>query len=271
MVRKLSELIVLIKGGGEVASSIAHRLHRSHFRVCLTEIANPLAVSRGTAFSEAVSDGVKTIEAVTAELVSSSSEEIYRVWRQENIPIVIDPEAAIKEELKPDVLIDAIMAKRNTGSKISDALLVIGLGPGFYAGRDVHIVVESNHSNNLGRVILEGEAERDTGTPVAIGGLAKERVVWASQTGIFTTDKEIGDSVIAGEVVGRVGDQPLEVPISGILRGLIRDGVRVSKNTKLVEVDPINDRAVCYVIRDKMRAIAGGVLEAIMLKFNIGE
>lgn len=269
--RKLSELIVLIKGGGEVASGIVHRLHCSHFQSCLTEIATPLAVSRGTTFSEAVFDRVKTIEGVTAELVSVSPEEIYKVWRRGNIPIVIDPEASIKDKIKPDVLVDATMAKRNIGTKITDAPLVIGMGTGFYAGRDVHIVVETNHSNNLGRVILDGEAEENTGAPVAIGGLTKERVTWAPQAGIFTTDRELGDSVVAHQIVGRVGDQPLEAPISGILRGLMRDGVKVSKKTKLVEVDPINDKAVCYVIRDKMRAIAGGVLEAIMLKFNTGE
>lgn len=270
MMRRLSELTVLIRGGGEIASAIAHRSHRSHFRVCLTEIANPVAVSRGTTFSEAVFDEVKTIEGVTAELVSISLEEIYRVWEQRNIPIVIDPEASVKEELQPNVLVDATMVKRNIGTKITDARLVIGMGPGFYAGRDVHIVVESNHSNDLGKVILEGEAEKNTRTPVAIGGLTRERVIWAPKAGTFTTDREIGDSVVAGEVVGQVGDLGLQAPISGILRGLLRNGVKVSKNTKLVEVDPINDSAVCYVIRDKMRAIAGGVLEAIMLKFNIG-
>ena len=268
--RKLSELIVLIKGGGEVASGIAHRLHRNHFRVCLTEIANPLAVSRGTTFSEAVFDGVKTIMGVKAELVPASPEEIYRVWQQENIPIVIDPEASIKDKLKPDVLVDAIMAKRNTGTEITDAPLVIGVGPGFYAGRDVHIVVETNHSHNLGRVIVEGEAERNTGIPLAIGGLTKERVVWAPRAGIFTTDKEIGDSVVAHQIVGQVGDVPLEAPIGGMLRGLLRDGVRVSKGSKLIEIDPVNDRAICNFIADKMRKIGDGVVEAIMLKFNIG-
>ncbi len=268
--RKLSELIVLIKGGGEVASGIAHRLHRSHFRLCLTELANPRAVSRGTTFSEAVFDGVKTIMGVKAELVPASPEEIYRVWQQGNIPIVIDPEASIKEKIKPDVLVDAIVAKQNTGTKIIDAPLVIGLGPGFYAGRDVHIVVETNHSRNLGRVILEGEAERNTGIPVAIGGLTKERVVWAPQAGIFTTNREIGDSVVAHQIVGQVGDVPLEAPIGGMLRSLLRDGVRVSKGSKLIEIDPVNDRAICNFIADKMRKIGEGVVEAIMLKYNIG-
>lgn len=269
MVRKLSELIVLIKGGGEIASGIAHRLHRSHFRVCLTEIANPLAVSRGTSFSEAVFDGEKSIEGVTAEFVSP--EKIHAVWRRGNIAIVLDPTASLKNELNPDVLVDATMAKRNLGTKITDAPLVIGMGAGFYVGRDVHVVVETNHSHNLGRVIVEGEAEENTGVPVAIGGLTKGRVIWAPRSGTFTTDREIGDLVAAGEVVGQIGDLRLEAPVGGMLRGLMRNGVKVSKGAKLVEVDPVNDRAVCYVIRDKMRAIAGGVLEAIMLKLNVTE
>lgn len=269
--RKLSELTVLIRGGGEVASGIAHRLHLSHFRVCLMEIANPLAVSRGTSFSEAVFDGEKTVEGVAAQLVFASLEEIYKAWEQENIAIVIDPEAFLKDKIKPDVLVDATMAKRNIGTKITDASLVIGVGPGFYAGKDVHIVVETNHSNNLGRVILEGEAEKNTGAPVAIGGLTKERVIWAPQAGTFTTDREIGDSVIASEVVGRIGDLGLPAPISGMLRGLMRSGVKVSKGSKLVEVDPINDSAICDFITDKMRVIGKGVLEAIMLKFNVSD
>ena len=268
--RKLSELIVLIKGGGEVASGIAHRLHLSHLRVCLTEIANPLAVSRGVTFSEAVFDGIKIIMGVKAELVSALPKDIYRVWQQGNIPIVVDPETSIKEKIKPEVLVDAIMAKRNSGTKISDAPLVIGVGPGFYAGRDVHMVVESNHSSNLGRVILEGKAEKNTGIPVAVGGLTKERVIWAPKAGVFTSNREIGDSVVAGEVVGWVGDLSLKAPISGMLRGLIRSGVGVSKGSKLIEVDPLNDKAICNIITDKMRRIGEGALQAIMLKFNTG-
>ena len=265
---KLSEFIVLIRGGGEVASGIAYRLHLSHIRVCLTEVATPLAVSRGTTFSEAVFDGVKTVMGVRAELVPAQQEEIYRVWQQGSIPIIIDPEASIKERIKPDVLVDAIMAKRKTDTKITDAQLVIGVGPGFYAGRDVHVVVESNHSRNLGRVIFEGEAEKNTGIPVAIGGLAEERVVWSPRAGIFTSNREIGDPVVAGEVVGQVGDLPLEAPISGMLRGLIRSGVSVAKGSKLIEVDPVHDSITCNYITDKMLAIGEGVLKAIMLRLN---
>ncbi len=268
--QKLSELVVLIKGGGEVASGIAYRLHLSHLRVYLTEIANPVAVTRGTTFSEAVFDGVKEIMGVKAELIPNREEEIYRVWQHGNIPVVIDPEASIKDKIKPDVLVDAIMAKKNTRTKITDAHLVIGIGPGFYAGRDVHIVVESNNSPNLGKVILEGEAEKNTGIPVEIGGLTKERVVWSPKAGVFTSNKEIGDSVVAGEIIAHIGDRPLKAPLSGMLRGLIRSGIRVVEGSKLIEVDPIHDRATCNLITNKMMTIGEGVFKAIKLKFNGG-
>jgi len=266
--RKLSELVVLIKGGGEVASGIAYRLHLSRFRVCLTEVATPLAVTRGTTFSEAIFDGVKEIMGVKAELVPAQQEEIYRVWRQGNIPIVIDPKTLIKEKIKPDVLVDAIMAKRNTGTKLTDTPLVIGVGPGFYAGEDVHVVIESNHSHNLGKVILNGESEKDTGIPVSIGGLTKERVVRAPKAGVFTSGKQIGDSVVAGEVIGHIGDCPLPAPISGMLRGLIRSGVSVAKGAKLIEVDQVHDREICYIIARKVMTIGEGVFQAIKLKYN---
>jgi xanthine dehydrogenase accessory factor len=254
---------VLIKGAGEVASGVAHCLYRHHFRVCLTEVARPLAVCRGVTFSEAVFDSLKTIEGVTAELTAKSVEDIHRVWGRGNIPLIVDPTASIIGQLRPSVLVDAIMGKRNTGTRLSDTPLVIGMGTGFFAGRDVHAVVETNHAHNLGRVILEGEAEANTGIPVVIGGLAKERVVWARGAGIFTSEMEIGDSVAAGQMVGRVGDRSVAAPIGGILRGLIRSGVKVARGDKLIEVDPVNDRAICYTIRDKVRVIANGVLEAI--------
>ncbi|HEY78271.1 MAG TPA: EF2563 family selenium-dependent molybdenum hydroxylase system protein [Dehalococcoidia bacterium] len=254
---------VLIKGAGEVASGVAHHLHRNHFRVCLTEVAQPLAVSRGVAFSEAVFDGSKTIEGVTAELTAKSIEAINQVWTRGNIPLVVDPTASIVGQLRPEVLIDAIMGKRNTGTRLGDAPLVIGLGTGFYAGRDVHAVVETSHSHSLGKVILEGEAEANTGMPIVIGGLAKERVVWAPEAGTFTSEMEIGGSVAAGQTVGWIDDRPLAAPLAGMLRGLIRSGVRVRRGEKLIEVDPVNDPAICLTIRDKMRVIAAGVLEAI--------
>jgi xanthine dehydrogenase accessory factor len=226
-------------------------------------------VCRGVCYSEAIFDGTKTIEGVTAERVAASVEEIRRVWQKGDIPIAIDPSASIKEALHPDVLVDAIMLKRKSGTTIHDAPLVIGLGPDFYAGRDVHIVVETNNSNNIGMVITEGEAEINTGIPLSIGGLTVERVLWAEQDGVVKSDRVIGETVRSGEPVGTIGDRQLKAPLDGIIRGLVRDGVQVATGAKLVEIDPVNDRSVCYTIRDKMRAIAGGVLEAIMFVYNV--
>jgi xanthine dehydrogenase accessory factor len=265
----LSDLVVLIKGGGEVASGVAHKLHRSHFKVCLTEIPGALAVSRGTAFSEAVFDGTKEIEGVTTELVPATLKDIRQSWQHNRIPLIIDPETAIKKALKPDVLIDGRMIKKNTDTKITDAPLVIGLGTGFTAGKDVHIIVETLQGPNLGRLITKGAAAQNTGEPVAIAGLGKKRVVWAPEAGTFTTDLEIGQKVTANQEVGRIGRISLKAPMAGMLRGLIRDGVKVRQGEKLIEVDPVNDSSICFIIRDKMRTIAGGVLEAILTKYNV--
>jgi xanthine dehydrogenase accessory factor len=268
--QNLNELIVLIKGAGEVASAIAHRLFRAHFKVVLTEIEKPLAVSRGTCYCEAVWDGDKTIEGITARLVPNTLEDIKNAWTNGTIPMLIDPEASIRESLKPDVFIDATMMKQKSAENIINyAPLVIGLGPGFCAGRDVHMVVETYQDNNLGRVILIGEALPNTGLPVEIGGLDKERVIWADSRGMFKTNKELGEMVESGETIGYLGKQELKAPLKGFLRGLIRSHVTVNKGAKLIEVDHINDPAIVNDIRNKMRAISGGVLEAIMLRFNV--
>jgi xanthine dehydrogenase accessory factor len=268
MSKKLNELTVLIKGGGEVASGVAHRLYRAHFRVCLTDTPQPQAVSRGVSFSEAVYDGEKELEGVVAKLVKSAS-EIDTVWGENKIPIIVDPKTAIKDTIRPSILIDAIMAKRNLGTRLSDAALVIGLGPGFQAGKDVHLVVETNNSERLGEVIFAGEAEENTGIPIAIDGLTSERVLHSLGSGLFVTEREIGEQVTAGEVIASVGGQALKAPISGIVRALLRSGIQVKEGTKLVEIDQVASKEICYSIRARVRAIAGGVLEAILIWFNV--
>ena len=260
-------LVVLVKGAGEVASGVAHRLFRSHFRVCLTEISAPQAVCRGVSFCEAIYEGEKEVEGVIARRVASER-EIFQAWEEQKIPILVDPEAKVRRILQPDVLIDAIMAKRNLGTRISDAPLVIGLGPGFYADRDVHMVVETNWSENLGRVILEGEAEEDTGVPIPVGSLTFERVLHAPASGLFQTDKNIGDWVAANELIGRVGEAEVRAIVEGVLRGLLRSGIEVKRGAKLGEIDPTASREVCFRIRPKTRAISGAVLEAILARFN---
>ena len=263
----IGDIKVLIRGAGEVASAIAHKLARSNFKVCLTDIAKPIAVSRGVAFCEAVYDGEKEVAGVVAKLISSP-DEISEVWQEGKMPILIDPEAKVKDILKPDVLIDAIMAKKNLGTRITDAPLVIGLGPSFRVGRDVHIVVETNNSENIGKVLFSGEAEPNTGIPVEVAGLTEERVLRPSKKGIFRPTKKMGDKVSAGDIVGWVGDSPVRAKISGVLRAIIRGDIKVDEKTKLGEVDPRGDAELCYAIRPRTRAIAGGVLEAILYHFN---
>jgi len=264
----LANLVVLIRGGGEVASGVAHKLARARFRVCLTETSQPLAVSRGVAFCEAIYDGKKEVEGIISKRVESAN-QITSVWRQNQLPIIVDPDALVKDRIKPAVLVDALMAKQNLGTKISDALLVIGLGPGFKAKEDVHVVVETNNSERMGLVITDGEAEANTRIPIVVGGLTSERVLHSPSDGQFATDKDIGDMVAAGDIVASVAAQPLKTEIGGVVRALLRNGTVVEKGAKLGEVDPSGDKEACYTIRPRMRAIAGGVLEAILMRFNV--
>jgi len=268
MGKELTKLVVLIRGGGEVASGVAHRLALAQLRVCLTEIPNPQAVSRGVAFSEAIYDGKKEIEGVVARHVTSAP-GITKAWQEGEIPIIIDPQASIKSTLNPEVLVDAIMAKRNLGTRLTDAPLVIGLGSGFSAGKDVHMVVETNNSQSLGRVILKGGAEKDSGAPIAIDGLTFERVLHSPKDGLFETDKKIGDTAIAGEEIAAVAGQPLKAEIGGVIRALLRRGAKVAKGTKLGEIDPSGNKDAGFTIRDRIRAIAEGVLAAIRMRYNI--
>ena len=264
----MDELIVLIRGGGEVASGVAHRLHRSHFKVCMTEISHPLAVRREVAFSEAVYEGEKEVEGVRAELIARP-EEVESLWKKGDIPILVDPDGKkTRKFLKPDVVVDAIMAKWNLGTQVSDAPLVIGLGPGFTAGDNVHIVVETNRGHLLGKVILSGTAEPDTGIPGEIGGYTIDRVLRTMKKGIFHPQKSIGDRVNEGAVVAVADEFPVIAKISGIVRGLLREGVEVKKGMKVGDIDPRGKKQSCFTVSDKARAIGGGVLEAILYRFN---
>jgi len=265
--KRLKDLIILIKGGGEMASGVVLRLVRSGFRVCITEIPEPLAVRRGVSFCEAVFAGRTEVEGLVGRRVSGK-EEIQRCWENGEAPVLIDPGCAIRKVLSPDVLIDAILAKRNTGTALSDAPLVIGLGPGFCAGRDVHVVIETNRGHRLGRVIEEGEAEPDTGIPGDVGGHTWERVLRAPAGGRFQGMKKIGDRVAKGEVVAKVGGVPLETRISGVLRGILHDGLTAKPNMKVGDVDAHAAPENCLTVSEKARAIAGGVLEAVMRKYN---
>ena len=267
MNKKLNDVVILIRGAGEMATGVAHRLVSCRFKVCMTETSNPQAVRREVAFSEAFFDSEKEVEGITAKRVESA-DYISEVWRDGKIPLLIDPEAEVKDFLKPDVLIDATLAKKNLGIKMTDALLVIGLGPGFHAGRDVHLVIETNRGHDLGKIISNGEAELNTGIPGAIGGYTEERVIRAPKDGSFKALKKIGDGVRANEKVGIIENMPVRSRIAGVIRGLLRDGTEVWKGMKLGDVDPRGIKGHCYTISDKARTISGGVLQAILEHFN---
>jgi xanthine dehydrogenase accessory factor len=264
----VKNLKVLIRGGGELATAMACRLADSHFKVIMTEVSKPQAVRRNVSFCEAVYEGTKTVEGKTARLVSSAGET--RVaWKAGQLALIVDPDVTILSDIKPDIEIDAIIAKKNLGTRITDAELVMGLGIGFEAGKDVHVVIETNRGHNLGRVIREGIAEADTGNPGNIGGYTTERVMRAPSDGTFKTVKKIGDMVKAGDIVAYVGKEPVKAAIPGIVRGLLRDGTPVTKGLKAGDVDPRGNKEYCFTISDKGRTISGGVLEAIMAHFNI--
>jgi xanthine dehydrogenase accessory factor len=229
----------------------------------MTETSHPQAVRREVAFSEAIFDSEKEVEGITAKRVESPH-HIHDVWEEEKIPILTDPEATVKDFIKPDVLVDATLAKKNLGTAITDALVVIGLGPGFHAGRDVHLVIETNRGHNLGRIISNGEAEPNTGIPGPIDGYAEQRVIRAPKDGTFEALVKIGERVTADGKVGMIGNVEVRSGISGVVRGLLRDGTEVWKGMKLGDVDPRGIEAHCYTISDKARTISGGVLQAIL-------
>jgi xanthine dehydrogenase accessory factor len=258
----LEQDIVVIKGGGDLATGVAHRLHRAGFRVVITELAQPTVIRRAVAFATAVYEGEVTVEAVVARRVNL--DQVEDLLREGVIPVLVDPQAEAVRVLRPLAVVDAIMAKRNTGTRITDAPIVIGLGPGFTAGVDVHAVIETERGHNLGRVILEGGATADTGVPGPIGGVTAERVLRAPGDGIFRGLRVIGQRVEEGEAVARVDDAPVVARVGGVIRGLLADGLAVRVGMKVGDVDPRGVVEHCFTISDKARAIGGGVLEAIL-------
>ncbi len=260
-------IIVLIKGAGEMASGVAWRLFRSHFRLALTEQPRPLAVRRAVSFCEAVYEGKKVVEGVEAVRVLRP-EEIAGEWERNRIPLIEDPELSVREMLAPDVLVEATLSKRNTGITINDAPLVIALGPGYEAGRDAHYVVETNRGHNLGRLYDQGTAQANTGVPGEIAGMTHERVLRAPSDGIFETKAGLGQHVGAGDTVARVGSDEVVAQVGGVLRGLIRPGTWVRRGLKVGDIDPRGETGYVNTISEKARAIGGAVLEAILRVYN---
>jgi xanthine dehydrogenase accessory factor len=263
--------LVIVRGAGDLATGVMLRLYRSGYAVAALETAKPSAIRRSVCFSEAVYDGHALVEGVSASLVHEPGElEALAAIRGEHggVPLLVDPEAETLEVLRPAALVDAIIAKRNLGTRRDMAPFVVGLGPGFSAGEDVDAVVETNRGHDLGRVIWEGPAEADTGHPGELGGASTERVIHAETEGVLLPLQEIGSRVHAGEVIAIIKTTYLDLKvyakINGILRGMIREGYEVRPGTKIADVDPRGDPAHCHRVSDKARSIGGGVLEALL-------
>jgi xanthine dehydrogenase accessory factor len=255
---------VLIKGAGDLATGVAARLWRCGFPVVMTELAQPLTIRRTVAFSEAVYEGEIMVEELTARRISDIS-GIEAVWQENKIPVLAECYEGCVSAVKPDVLVDAILAKRNLGTRIDDAPFVIGLGPGFTVGQDVHAIVETNRGHYLGRVLWNGSAQPDSGVPGDIAGFGRERVIYAPVAGVFEAKLNIGSLVEKGDVIGMVSQTPVPAPIAGVVRGLIHNGVSVQAHLKIGDVDPRAVTDHSCTISDKALAIGGGVLEAILI------
>lgn len=254
---------IVIRGGGEMGSGVAWRLARCGFSVVITEIAQPTAIRRWVCFSEAAYEREYTLEGVTAARVEAP-DRIGTVLSTGRIPLLILPDPSELSRLDPDIIVDAILAKRNTGIRRGMARRVIGLGPGFEAGGDVDCVIETNRGPQLGRCLWSGRAEADTGVPGVIAGESAGRVLRAPQDGTVAAVRNIGDRVREGEIVAQVGESEVPAKLGGVVRGLIRPGIQVMAGTKIGDIDPRGEVELCRRVSDKALAIAGGVLEAIL-------
>lgn len=256
-------MLILIRGAGDLATGVALRLHHCGFRLLMTDLPQPTAVRRTVALSQAIYDGMTQVEDMVGRHCTTP-EEVSAAWERGEVPVLVDPQGEACEKYHPDVLVDAILAKKNLGTSMDQAPHVIALGPGFTAGVDCHCVVETMRGHTLGRCILQGSSIPNTGVPGNIGGYTVERVLRAPCAGVFSPVRAIGDMVQAGDTVAYVEDQPVVSTISGCLRGLLPQGCAVTAHMKAGDVDPRCKQEHCYTVSDKALAIGGGVLESIM-------
>lgn len=260
--------LIIVRGGGDLATGTIHRLWSAGFKVLVLEIENPAAIRRQVSLCEAIYTKTTEVEGLKAVRIDSL-DEAEDVWKENKVPIFIDPSGKSIGELKPAVLVDAILAKKNLGTRRDMAPFTIALGPGFTAGVDVDAVIETKRGHRLGRIIREGTAIANTGVPGIIGGYGAERVIHAQAAGIFKNVRAIGDIVEAGDTIAEIlqpnGTKiPVKTQITGILRGLLRDGYPVTEHFKVADVDPRKEElSNCFLISDKARCIAGSVLELV--------
>lgn len=262
------DALIVVRGGGDLATGTIHRLWSAGLRVLVLEAEHPAAIRRQVALGEAVYEGETTVEGLRAVRIETL-DGAAAVWAEHAVPVLVDPKGESIARAKPEVVVDAILAKRNLGTTRTMAPLTIALGPGFTAGQDVDMVVETKRGHRLGRILREGAAIQNTGIPGVIGGYGKERVIHAAAAGTFVNLHKIGDLVEAGEVIAQIEAAdgtaaPVTTQISGILRGLLRSGYPVTPGFKVADVDPRREElSNCFLISDKARCIAGSVLELV--------
>ncbi|MBN1070096.1 EF2563 family selenium-dependent molybdenum hydroxylase system protein [Clostridium botulinum] len=259
--------MIVIKGAGDLATGVATRLKKCGFNIVMTEISQPTTVRRTVAFSQVVYDEKVEVEGITAVL-ASNKEDINKIVEEGNVAVLVDEKAKIIDEIKPEIIIDAIIAKKNLGTKIDDANIVIALGPGFTAGIDCHCVIETKRGHYLGKAIYKGSAIPNTGVPGEVGGFSKERIIRATTDGKILPVSKIGDYVKKGDIVAYVNETPVLTKLDGIVRGMLQKDVSVFKGMKSGDIDPRCEKNHCFTISDKARSIGGGVLEAILYLSN---
>ena len=262
-------MLILIKSAGDLASGVAVKLYHCGYQIIMTEIGQPTTVRCEVSFSRVVYQGSCQLEGVTARH-AVGLEQVRKILDQGEIPVYTGPAGHILHEFRPQVLIDAIIAKHNSGTRIDDAPLTIALGPGFTAGVDCHAVIETMRGHDLGRVLYQGQAYPNTGVPGEIDGHGSDRILRSCHDGVFQPIRKIGDSVNLGDIVAHIGEKNVYAQVSGVIRGLLPAGTPVSRGMKSGDIDPRGRREYCFSISDKARNIAGGVLEAILRWQNAG-
>lgn len=256
--------MIVVRGAGDIATGTICRLHRCGFKILVLETDSPQAIRRTVSLAEAMYTGSQTVEKSTAVRVGSI-DACESVWRSNQIPILVDPKAYSVKELRPQAVVDAILAKKNFGTTIDMANITIALGPGFTAGKDVHAVIETVRGHHLGRVIYDGEAQPNTGIPEPVAGYGTERVLYAPAPGTLSILHDIGELVKKDQPIATIDNHPVIAPFDGIIRGMIRNGSRITRNLKIADIDPRRSaQNYCHTVSDKARCISGGVLEALL-------
>jgi len=255
--------LIIIRGGGDLATGVAVRLHRCGFDIVVLEIQQPLAVRRSVAFAEAIYSGEIEVGGVKGIFVPDS-EQIPQLRTERVVPVLVDPAANLGIQISASALVDGRMRKTPPETTLDSSLFMIGLGPGFTAGVNCHAVIETNRGHNMGRVIWQGGAEPDTKVPETVAGFNVDRVLRAPVSGLLDGGKEIGSMIKAGDEIIRVGGVPVEAPFDGALRGLVHDGVSIEAAAKIGDLDPRGDPSYCFSISDKSLAVGGGALEALL-------